>query len=233
MLRDFFLGFVRIHILHHAAQDEVYGAALIEELRRHGYDLSPGTLYPILHSMERAGYLSREERTVRGKVRKYYVATPAGRATLEEARGTIADLVSGVLETNGLHSLTDSPGSGQRFPNDLISPDDLWSSKGSGVAWIVIDVRSDAEYAAGHLPGAIHVPSDALSASLHVMPLHQLIVVYCNLQHPGNARSERAAWFLRGHGRTARVLAGGFPAWRDGGYAVERGTGGSPGLSHR
>ncbi len=60
MLRDFFLGFIKIHILHHAAQEPIYGLAMIDELRRHGYDLSPGTLYPILHSLERAGYLSRE-----------------------------------------------------------------------------------------------------------------------------------------------------------------------------
>ena len=54
MIRDFFLGFVKIHILHHAAEGAVYGAAITAELRRHGYDLSPGTLYPILH---RAGLL--------------------------------------------------------------------------------------------------------------------------------------------------------------------------------
>lgn len=52
MIRDFFLGFVKIHILHHAEQEPVYGLALIEELRRHGYTLSPGTLYPILHQLD-------------------------------------------------------------------------------------------------------------------------------------------------------------------------------------
>jgi DNA-binding PadR family transcriptional regulator len=49
MLRDFFLGFVKIHILRHAAQEPLYGAAIIAELRRYGYDLSPGALYPLLH----------------------------------------------------------------------------------------------------------------------------------------------------------------------------------------
>ncbi len=101
MFRDFFLGFVKIHILHHAAQAPVYGVALIEELRRHGYELSPGTLYPVLHAMEEAGYLARENRVVGGKVRKYYTATPAGRAALDEARHKIRELVAEVLEGHG------------------------------------------------------------------------------------------------------------------------------------
>ena len=53
MLRDLFLGFVKVHILHHAAREPVYGLWLIEELAHHGYELSPGTLYPTLHSLER------------------------------------------------------------------------------------------------------------------------------------------------------------------------------------
>ena len=105
MLRDFFLGFIKIHILHHATQEAVYGAALIEELRRHGYALSPGTLYPILHSMEDAGYLSREERIIGGKVRKYYMATDDGRAVLAETRGKIVELVDEVIEGHGPTSL--------------------------------------------------------------------------------------------------------------------------------
>ncbi|SRR5579884_1584832 len=101
MLRDFLLGFVKIHILHHAAEAPVYGVALIEELRRHGYELSPGTLYPVLHAMEEAGYLARENRVVRGKVRKYYTATQAGRDALAEARPKIRELVDEVLEGRG------------------------------------------------------------------------------------------------------------------------------------
>lgn len=57
MLRDFFLGFVRIHILHHAAGEPIYGLAMIEELGRHGYEVSRGTIHPILHGMERGGWL--------------------------------------------------------------------------------------------------------------------------------------------------------------------------------
>lgn len=98
MIRDFFLGFIKIHILHHAEQEPVYGLALIEELGRHGYDLSPGTLYPILHQLEARGYLAGEEQVVQGKVRKYYTITPAGSQALAAAKPKIRELVDEVLE---------------------------------------------------------------------------------------------------------------------------------------
>lgn len=96
-MREFFLGFVKIHILYHAEQEPVYGAYLIEELAGHGYEISSGTLYPILHQMEKRGYLRKEERVVRGKVRKYYGITQAGKAALEEVRVKIRELVGEVL----------------------------------------------------------------------------------------------------------------------------------------
>jgi DNA-binding PadR family transcriptional regulator len=107
MLRDFFLGFIKIHILHHAEQEAVYGLALIQELARHGYTLSPGTLYPVLHSLEQDGYLVSEERVVQGKVRKYYTLTEAGRRALVEARQKIKELVDEVLEGQGPATLAD------------------------------------------------------------------------------------------------------------------------------
>lgn len=76
---DLLAGLVRIHILHHACEHEIYGQWMIEELARHGYRLSPGTLYPMLHKMESAGYLtSREERKGR-QSRKLYRATEFGK----------------------------------------------------------------------------------------------------------------------------------------------------------
>jgi PadR family transcriptional regulator, regulatory protein PadR len=107
MLRDFFLGFIKIHILHHAAHAPVFGLALIRELARHGYNVSPGTVYPILHEFEHAGYLARQDRVVRGKVRKYYRITPLGRQALVEARMKIAELVAEVLRGEGPSSLAD------------------------------------------------------------------------------------------------------------------------------
>jgi DNA-binding PadR family transcriptional regulator len=98
MLRQFFLGFVKIHILHHAGEEPVYGLALIAELRRHGYALSPGTLYPVLHQLETAGYLRRIDRVVGGKTRKYYALTARGGRALAEARARISELVGEVLQ---------------------------------------------------------------------------------------------------------------------------------------
>lgn len=98
MLREFFLGFVKIHVLHYAAEAPVYGLELIEELARHGYDLSPGTLYPTLHRLHELGYLAREDRVVDGRRRKYYTITGQGQAALAEARLKIAELVGEVLE---------------------------------------------------------------------------------------------------------------------------------------
>lgn len=95
--RDFFLGFIKIHILHHAAEMPVYGVWLIEELAEHGYDLSPGTLYPILHALEPEGFLAHEKRVVDGKRRKYYTTTTAGVDALDEARGKIQELVREVI----------------------------------------------------------------------------------------------------------------------------------------
>lgn len=109
MLRDFFLGFIKVHILHHAEQAPVYGLALIEELRRHGYELSPGTLYPLLHGLENAGYLAQESHVVGGKVRKYYTITDAGRIALQEARAKIGELVDEVLEGAGPIILPEPP----------------------------------------------------------------------------------------------------------------------------
>src|SRR5438552_8493712 len=72
IFRDVFLAFVRVHLLHHAAEGPIYGLEMIQELARHGYDLSPGTLYPIFHGLEEAGLLVSEQQTVQGKIRKYY-----------------------------------------------------------------------------------------------------------------------------------------------------------------
>jgi PadR family transcriptional regulator, regulatory protein PadR len=101
MLRDFVLGFVKVHVLHHAAQAPIYGLAMMEELRRHGYEVSPGTIYPVLHGLETDGYLAREERVVGGKVRKYYTITEEGRAALAEARAKIVELTHEVVEGHG------------------------------------------------------------------------------------------------------------------------------------
>jgi PadR family transcriptional regulator, regulatory protein PadR len=96
--RHFFNGFIRLHILYHAAKEPIYGAEITEELVRHGYRLSQGTLYPTLHKLERLGYLKSRTQVVSGKQRKYYQATEAGRKVVAEARDKLLELVSEVVE---------------------------------------------------------------------------------------------------------------------------------------
>jgi DNA-binding PadR family transcriptional regulator len=96
--RHFFNGFIRLHVLYHAAEGPVYGAEIAEELVRHGYRLSQGTLYPTLHLLEQLGYLRSHTEVVRGKRRRYYRATPAGQKVLKAAREKLLELVAEVVE---------------------------------------------------------------------------------------------------------------------------------------
>lgn len=98
LLRHFFGGFVRLHILYHADKEPICGIELIEELERHGYRLSPGTLYPILHHLEAAGYISCDAEVVAGKRRKNYAITARGRKLLVTARTKLRELFSEVVE---------------------------------------------------------------------------------------------------------------------------------------
>ncbi|QXL85798.1 PadR family transcriptional regulator [Comamonas sp. NLF-1-9] len=88
---DLLSGLIRLHVLHHAAEQEIYGQWMIDELAHHGYRLSPGTLYPMLHKMERDGYLiSRQEREGR-TVRKLYSITTKGKEGLALAKERIRE----------------------------------------------------------------------------------------------------------------------------------------------
>lgn len=98
--RKFFLGFIRIHILYHASKTKIYGLEMIKELRRHGYNISPGTLYPILHTLEKEKILKSEKENIKGKIRRYYKATELGTIILEEAKEKIRELLTEVLEEN-------------------------------------------------------------------------------------------------------------------------------------
>ena len=86
LTRDLLLGFIKTHILYHADREPIYGLWLIGELARHGYHLSPGTLYPILHSLEAQGLLASQKQVVNGRTRKCYRVTRAGRGALRQAR---------------------------------------------------------------------------------------------------------------------------------------------------
>ena len=96
--RDLYSGLIRLHVLHHAVEEPIFGLGMIEELGRHGYRISPGSLYPILHGLEKKGYLkSRVERNGRSQ-RKVYRATPAGRKALEAAKLKVRELFHELIE---------------------------------------------------------------------------------------------------------------------------------------
>src|SRR3972149_6588439 len=97
-LRRFFGGFVRLHILYHAAKEPIWGAEIMEELRRHGYRLSPGTIYPILHQLANGGYLTCEVEVAVGRRRKKYRIARSGQKLLQQARAKLRELVGEVLE---------------------------------------------------------------------------------------------------------------------------------------
>lgn len=98
LMRYFYGGFIRLHILHHAALETICGVEMIEELKRHGYVLGPGTLYPILHDLANLGYLTCEVEVVKGKRRKNYRITPKGGKLLKDARLKLRELTNEVVE---------------------------------------------------------------------------------------------------------------------------------------
>ena len=97
LVRDFTRGAVQVHVMHHACEAEVHGAALIDELARHGHRLSPGTVYPMLHRLEGAGLLAVRTVVVDGRHRRLYRATPAGRRAFAASRGAVEELAGEVL----------------------------------------------------------------------------------------------------------------------------------------
>jgi DNA-binding PadR family transcriptional regulator len=96
--RKIILGFIRVHILHHASFNEgIYGVEMIEELERHGYKISPGTLYPILHEMKNDRVLKLEKRKVNGKIRKVYKLTSKGEITFRKLKRFVRELSKEVM----------------------------------------------------------------------------------------------------------------------------------------
>ena len=91
VVREFLLGFWKIHILHHAEQQGVYGQWMLVELQRHGYRLSPGTLYPLLARMARRGWLRAAEPR-RSRDARVYRITSAGAEVLKRLRASLAEL---------------------------------------------------------------------------------------------------------------------------------------------
>lgn len=98
LLRDFYLGFIRVHILYHARKAPVYGVALMSELAKHGYAVGPGTLYPILHTLEANGLLASLKEVVNGKARRCYRITHKGKQILQGAQKQAVELINEISE---------------------------------------------------------------------------------------------------------------------------------------
>lgn len=96
--QDLYSGLVRMHILYHASHEPIFGLGIMEELGRHGYRLSAGTIYPLLHGLERKGYLrSHSEREGRRR-RRFYRTTPLGASVLERAKDKLLELFGELFE---------------------------------------------------------------------------------------------------------------------------------------
>jgi DNA-binding PadR family transcriptional regulator len=91
-------GLIRLHILHHAAKAPLYGNWMIDELRRHGYHISAGTLYPLLHGMERQGYLTAKTARSDGRIRRVYRASAKGRRALQDSKEKIRELFKELIK---------------------------------------------------------------------------------------------------------------------------------------
>src|SRR5207244_2639247 len=95
---DLYSGLIRLHVLHHAVEEPIFGLGMMEELARHGYRISPGSLYPLLHGLEKKGYLrSREQRDGKSR-RKVYRATALGRKVLQAAKSKVRELFRELIE---------------------------------------------------------------------------------------------------------------------------------------
>ncbi len=90
--RELFTGLIRIHVLIHAFHEPIFGQAMMEELTHHGYRIGPGTLYPLLHGMERGGLLKSELKNVGGRRRRVYKITGPGKKALERAKVKVDEL---------------------------------------------------------------------------------------------------------------------------------------------
>jgi PadR family transcriptional regulator, regulatory protein PadR len=101
--RQLFHGLLRMHVLLHAAREPIFGLAMMEELRRHGYRIGPGTLYPLLHGLERTGLLKSAVDRTSGRSRRLYRITPRGTKALAAAGSKVDELYHELHEAHPRH----------------------------------------------------------------------------------------------------------------------------------
>ena len=100
MIKSFWQGVLKFLVLHQAAQSPVYGGKLKKQLQDWGYDISPGSLYPLLHSLEKSSLLTSRVKIFKGRARKYYEITGQGRAVLAELQEELTGIMSKLLSGN-------------------------------------------------------------------------------------------------------------------------------------
>jgi PadR family transcriptional regulator PadR len=96
--RDLYSGLIRLHVLHHAAEKPIFGFGMMEELARHGYRISPGSLYPLLKGLEKKGYLRSTEQRNGKSLRKVYRATALGKRALAASKNKVKELFHELME---------------------------------------------------------------------------------------------------------------------------------------
>ena len=96
--RDLYSGLIRLHVLHHAAREPIFGLGMIEELARHGYRISPGSLYPLLQGLEKKGYLRSTTQRNGKSLRRVYRATPLGKRALAASKSKVRELFHELIE---------------------------------------------------------------------------------------------------------------------------------------
>jgi DNA-binding PadR family transcriptional regulator len=96
--RDLYSGLIRLHVLHHAVKEPIFGLGMIEELARHGYRISPGSLYPLLRGLETKGYLRSAEQRSGKSLRRVYRATALGKKALAASKSKVRELFHELVE---------------------------------------------------------------------------------------------------------------------------------------
>ena len=132
-------------------------------------------------------------------VRFWFSLRDLAREQLAELDRIIGELVSG------------------RDPLLPMSRDELLARMNTGEV-VLVDVRPEPEYNAGHIPGALSIPVEHLAARLATLPTGREVVAYC--RGPYCMLSVDAVHVLRAHGIAAIRLEDGFPEWKAAGFAV-------------
>jgi rhodanese-related sulfurtransferase len=138
------------------------------------------------------------------------------------ASDRVADLWAAVRDVAGRHvaEVTVLAGEylGERHKVELLSAAELEERLEQGKV-IVLDVRPEAEYHAGHIPGAVSAPLERLESIAPALPKRREIVAYC--RGPYCVYADDAVRLLQARGLHARRLDVGFPEWRRAGRPVE------------